>query len=174
MASIVLNIGDVLKRLDKMSNGLADQTQFFKNISDLELSQTMMRFRTETDPDGEKWEDSNTIRRDGGGAGTGRGGFTAEQSWNYVLKSNFHAVPPGWHWFDRARGDKVLTDTGTLRRSIGISYGADYGIVGTNLSYAKRNQDGDGVKQRQFLGVNDRTMKNIETALDAYMKGLLR
>lgn len=175
MASItVLNIGDVIKKLDKMSNGLADQTKFFKNISDLELSQTMKRFSTETDPEGKKWEDSITIRRDGGGAGTGRGGFTAEQSWNYVLKSNYHAVPPGWHWFNRARGDKVLTDTGTLRRSIGTSYGPDYAIVGTNLSYAKRNQEGDGVKQRQFLGINARSIQNVETALEFYMKGLLK
>lgn len=171
MASIVLDISGALKELERINGGLQNQTSLFKSIADSELSETLLRFRSETDPEGKKWAASNTIRRDGGG---GRGPYTREQSWNYVLKSNYHAVPPGWHWFDRSRGDKALTDTGTLRRSIGISYGPDYGIVGTNLEYAKRNQEGDGVRKREFLGVSKRTISNVENILQMYIKGLLK
>jgi phage gpG-like protein len=172
MASIKLDVSNVLRRFKKVSSGLDDMSPVFRQIAVLEQGQTLMRFRTEKDPDGKRWPDSKTIRRDANAARDGR--FTRENAWNYVLKSNFHAVPPGWHWFSRARGDKVLTDTGTLRRSIGIAYGKDYAIVGTNIEYAEKHQEGIGVKRRAFLGINAQTNKNIEEAFEAYFKGLLK
>lgn len=169
MASITINVKSVSKGLSNMQKNFLNMSRFYKNLADLELSQTMLRFRTEKDPDGKNWPDSNTIRRDSGGSQ-----YSREEAWDYVLSSNFHAVPKGWHWFNRSRGDKVLTDTGTLRRSLGIAYGPDYAIVGTNLSYAKKHQDGDGVQQRRFLGVNKQTEENVNIAMTAFLKGLLR
>lgn len=171
MASVVFDVRKAISGLSGLNKGLGDKTKLFKAIADLELSDTMFRFRDQEDPEGKKWPDSKTIRRDASGS---VGGYTQEQSWNYVLKSNYHAVPPGWHWFNPGMGDKVLTNTGTLRRSIGIAYGPDYGIVGTNLSYAKKHQEGDGVAMRQFLGVSKLTESNVEQALNLFLGGLLK
>lgn len=169
MASvIVFDIRDATKKLDKLNTGLLDMTQMFKNIADLELSQTRLRYRKEEDPDGKKWPDPITIRRDGNGRRSGQ--FTREQSWNYVLKSNYHAAPPGWHFFDKQRGDKILRDTGTLFNSLGIAYGKDYAMVGTNVEYADKLQNG----RFPFLGVNEKTEKNIRSAVTAFVKGLLK
>ena len=165
----VLDIRDATKKLDKISMGLVDMTQLFKNISDLEVMNTRLRYIDEVDPDGKKWPDPITIRRDAQG-GEGRGQFTGEQSWNYVLKSRFHAVPPGWHWFDKQRGDKIMRDTGNLFNSLGIAYGKDYAMVGTNVEYAQGLQDG----RFPFLGANEKTVTNINTAVDAFVKGLLK
>lgn len=172
MASVKIDISEVVRDLERLSDGLSDMTPLFKEIAVLEQGETLMRFRSQKDPDGKPWSDPITIRRDGGGSRDGR--FTRENAWNYVLKSNFHAVPPGWHWFDRSRGDKVLQDTGTLRNSIGIAYGSDYAIVGSNLEYAEKHQKGIGVKKRAFLGINDRSLENIEEALASYVEGLLK
>ena len=38
----VLDIRDATKKLDKISMGLVDMTQLFKNISDLELMNTRL------------------------------------------------------------------------------------------------------------------------------------
>lgn len=171
MASVTIDISKVIKGLTKIKVGVQDMSFFFRNVAELELSETKLRFRNQEDPDGKKWPDSFTIRRNGGGGG---GGYTREQSWNYVKKSNYKAAPPGWHFFSRSFGDKILNDTGNLSRSIGSSFGKDFAIVGTNVEYAKKHQEGDGVKQRRFLGVNKKTDSNIQKALDSYMKGLLK
>lgn len=171
MASVVFDVRKAVAGLSKLEKGLGDLTPLFREISQQELSETLLRFKSEEDPEGNKWPDSKTIRRNAGGS---EGGFSQQQAWNYVLKSNFHAVPPGWHWFDRARGDKVLTDTGTMRLSIGTAYGANYGIVGTNNEYAEKHQEGDGVAMRQFLGVSEMTESNVENALNLFLGGLLK
>lgn len=167
MASIEIDVRKILKILAKSQANLSDLSPFFKNVADLELSQTMMRFKNEVDPEGIPWPEPITIRRDGGGGRSG--GYTQEQSWNYVLKSRFHAAPPGWHFFDGSR-DKVLTDTGTLRRSLGIASGKDYAIVGTNLEYAQGLQRG----RFPFLGINGQTEKNVNTAMSKFLKGILK
>ncbi len=52
-------------------------------------------------------------------------------------------------WNARKRGDKkrsgraILTDTGTLRRSIRVVYkGRDYVVIGSNMPYAKIHNEG--------------------------------
>lgn len=141
---------------------------FYKRVSELELSNTKLRLREQVDPQGKKWPDPITIRRNGNGRRNGE--FTREQSWNYVLKSRFHAAPPGWHFFDRQRGDKVLRDTGTLFNSLGSFYGPDYAQVGTNLEYSVKLQNG----RFPFLGINNKTIDNITKVVNSYMKGLLK
>lgn len=168
MASVVFDISDLLKKTDNMVKNLGDMSSLFRAISELELSQTKLRFRAEKDPSGKLWPDPVTIRRDGGGRR--EGGFSREQSWNYVLKSNFHATPPGWHFFDRSRGDRALRDTSNLFNSLGSSWGKDYAVVGTNVEYADKLQSG----RFPFLGINDRTRKNVNDALGSFMKGLLK
>ena len=127
---------------------------------------TKLRFDKQVDPKDKPWPDPITIRRDAGG---NRGGFTREQSWNYVLKSNFHAVPKGWHWFDRNR-DKVLRDTGTLFNSISRDFGKDFAIVGTDLSYAEKLQTG----RFPFIGITSRTESNLDIAMNAFLKGAFK
>ena len=168
MASINIDVREIVKALGKASDNLLNLTPLFKNIADLTLSETKLRYRDGLDPDGNEWRDPITIRRDGNGGRTG--GYTQEESWNYVLKSNYHAVPPGWHWFDKSRGDKVMRDTSVLYNSLGIAYGKDYAVVGTNLQYGKTLQDGDF----PFLGITLDTYANVEDVLDSYLKGIFK
>lgn len=171
MASVVFDIRKAVKTLSTMNRGLSDMTPLFREVSQAELSETLLRFRAEENPEGVKWEDSKTIRR---GGDENPGPYTREQSWNYVLKSNFHAVPPGWHWFNRSMGDKVLRDTGTLMASISNAFGPNFGVVGTNLEYAKKHQEGDGVAKREMFGVSKTTEENVENAVNLFLGGLLR
>lgn len=165
-------VSDLIKRL---SSKLEDMTPAFKDIADLEFSQTRLRFKNEVDPSGKKWPDSVTIRK-GSGKGTGSGSRTKKTGWNkkdaidYFIASNFRAAPPGWHLFDSSSGDKILLDTRTLFNSIERSYSKDSAIVGTNNEYADKHQFGDGVKQRAFIGINQKTVQNVQKIFDQYIK----
>lgn len=167
MASIILiDIKGVIQGLQGAEGQLYDFTKFFQYVADLELADTKLRFKKQVDPSDKPWPDPITIRRDAGG---NRGGFTRKQSWNYVLKSNFHAVPKGWHWFDRNR-DKVLRDTGTLFNSLSRDFGKDFAIVGTDLSYAEKLQTG----RFPFIGITSRTESNLDIAMNAFLKGAFK
>ena len=58
--------------------------------------------------------------------------------------------------------------------SISTAYGKDFGIVGTNLEYAKKHQEGIGVEMRQFLGISKSTEGNVEDAINAFLGGILK
>ena len=163
---IYIDASKATKGLQGAQENLYDFSEFFRNVADLELSDTKLRFDKQVDPNDKPWPDPITIRRDAGG---NRGGFTREQSWNYVLKSNFHAVPKGWHWFDRNR-DKVLRDTGTLFNSLSRDFGKDFAIVGTDLSYAEKLQTG----RFPFIGITSRTESNLDIAMNAFLKGAFK
>ena len=155
-------------KIEKLRASLKDMTPVFKDIADLEWSQTKLRFTKQVDPTGKPWPDPITLRRDGdGGRNTA---YTLDQAWDYVIKSRFHAAPPGFHFFSKARGDKAMRDTGTLFNSIGRSYGPNSATVGTNLSYAKKLQTG----RFPFIGLNERSIRNVESVLNKYMKGLTK
>lgn len=143
-------------------------TPAFKDIADYEWAATKLRYTKETDPDGKKWPDPFTIRRDAeGGRNT-----DFNNPWGYVVASNYHAAPQGYHFFSRARGDKIMRDTGTLFASIGRAYGKDYAVVGTNIEYARKNQTGTGgVKARPFLGINNKTLTNVRKVVGFYLGG---
>lgn len=173
MAKVSIDFSKFSKEISKLKNGLIDMQKLFKNIADLELSQTLQRYKAGTDPDGKKWEDPFTIRR-GRGPETGSGKFSTKRGWDYVVAANYKATPPGYRFFSKALGDKTLIDTGTMLRSIGRFYDKDSAIVGTNISYAKKHQEGDGVKQRRFIGINKKTYDNIDNAMEAYLRGLLK
>lgn len=172
MAKITVSIKDnISKSLKKLEAKLQDMTPVFKDIADYEWSQTRFRYVKQIDPRGNKWPDPFTIRR-GTGPETGTGAFTTKRGWDYVVASNYKATPPGYRFFDPGRGDKILRDTGTLFNSIGRAYGKDYAVVGTNVSYAKKNQEGQGkTKARPFLGINAKTVSNIKKTVKFYIMG---
>lgn len=171
MAKIEVSINEnVGKELQRLSKSLADMSPAFKDIADYEWGQTRLRYKKEIDPDGKKWPDSFTIRR-GTGPETGSGRFAKTTGWDYVKASNYHATPPGYRFFDASKGDKILRDTGTMFNSIGRAYGKDFALVGTNLKYARNHQEGIGVKQRTFLGLNKKSLENIRKTVTSYLIG---
>jgi len=64
---------------------------------------------------------------------------------------------------------RVLQSTGRLRSSIVARAESDRVIVGTNVSYAAKHQLGQGVPQREFLGVNKQDLKEIAIILQEYL-----
>lgn len=156
------------KKLANLGNGakkLKSLAPVFKAIADLELSATKLRFIKQEDPDGKKWPDPITIRRDGTVTG---GGLTHAEAWSYVVKSNYQGMPKGWHWFKSS--DKIMRDTGVLFNSIQRGYTDTYAVVGTNISYGKTLQAG----RFPFLGINKKTEDNIVFVLNKFLGGLLK
>lgn len=166
MAKVTISSRKLNAGLAELVKRLEDATPAFRDISDRELSATKLRFRDEKDPDGGLWPDPITIRRDGGAARRTQG----LDPWAYVIASNYHATPIGWHFFDRARGDKVLRDTGTLFNSIGRDFGKNFALVGTNIEYSKKLQNG----RFPFLGINRKTEENVRVTLESYISGALK
>lgn len=172
MATIKIK-DNISKNLKYLENKIQEMTPVFKDIADLELSQTKLRFNDEKDPSGKKWPEPNTIRR-GKGKETGSGKrsnkstWTRAEAWDYVEASNHHATPPKWRFFDKSRGDKALRDTGMLFKSIGRFYSKNSAIVGTNTSYAEKLQDG----RFPFLGINQKTIDNVNEVISSYLKRL--
>lgn len=172
MASVKIN-ENITKGLRELEKRLEDMTPVFKALADLELGQTKIRFTDQKDPEGKKWPEPNTIRR-GKGPETGSGSRTkttawsGKEAWDYVVASNHYATPPGWRFFNKAKGDKVLRDTGMLLKSIGRAYGKDFARVGTNREYAPKLQSG----RFPFLGLNEKTMENVSETLSIYFKRL--
>lgn len=161
---------NISKKLGKLKASISDMTPAFKDIADHEWSATKLRYIGEKDPEGNKWEKPFTVRRDGGGTRSQK----FRDPWPYVVASNYHAAPPGWHFFDAGRGDKILRDTGVLFNSIGRAYGKDFAIVGTNVEYGRKHQEGIGVKKREFLGINQKTLDNVKRVVDFYLAGALK
>ena len=164
MIAIKIDDKEVQKGLLKVAGFIGDMSKAFKAIADLELSQTKLRYKNEQDPKGKPWPDPITIRRDGTGSRNTK--YTKDQLWGYVLKSNYHAAPPGYHFFSRSRGDKVLRDSGQLMLSIGRAYGKGFALVGTNKTYAKKLQSG----RFPFLGINKKTYDNIEKTFTQFFR----
>lgn len=162
MARIELSIGETLAKLRNLKKGFSDLSELFKNIADLEYSSTLLRYKDETDPSGRKWRDPITIRRDVGGSR-----FSKAEAWHYWKKSNFHALPSGWHFFNQ--NDKTLIDTGVLFGSIQRAYGSNFAEVGTNIKYGEYVQNLGFV----FLGVSKDTKDNIKEAFEAFVKDRL-
>lgn len=170
MASITIDDKRVIKALKNLAKSLDDMTPFFKDVADLELSRTKVSYLKEVGPDGKKWDEPFTLRR----GGPGQVNTSFEDPWRYVVASNYHAAPPGFRFFDRASGDKVLRDTGTMFNSISRAYSKTYAVVGTNVEYAKKHQYGDGVKQRAFLGINQQTIDDINKLIKEYLEGSVK
>lgn len=159
-----LKVDKRLFNLGKGAKKLKNMAPVWKAIADLELSQTKLRFIKEQDPEGKRWPNPKTIRRDAGGSQ-----FSKEQAWAYLEKANFKALPPGWHFFRRG-SDKVMRDTSVLFNSIQRGYTDTYAIVGTNIKYGKTLQEG----RFPFLGINKKTEDNIIFVLNKFLGGLLK
>jgi phage virion morphogenesis protein len=73
----------------------------------------------------------------------------------------------------KARGQilKVLQATGRLRASISYQVNSNTLILGTNVGYAYKHQLGVEVTQREFLGVSDENLVDINSILDDYFLG---
>jgi len=164
-----INISEnISKLLSELESKMEDMTPAFKDIADYEWGQTRMRYVNQEDPEGAKWQDPFTVRRDGGGVRSQQ----FRDPWPYVVASNYKAAPPGYHFFDAGRGDKILRDTGTMFNSIGRAYGPDYALVGTDIEYATKHQEGIGVKKREFLGINQKTYDNVKNVVEFYLMGV--
>lgn len=159
---VSITYGRSLLNLSGVPKKLSNLTEVFKQLAALELSATKQRYIKEVDPDFNKWPDPITLRRDGKPT-------QVRDAWEF-FKEN-HYVPKGWRWWRRP--DKILRDTGVLFNSIGSAYGYNYAIVGTNVSYGRNHQEGIGVKQRKFLGINKDTERNIDRVMKNYLKGIL-
>lgn len=166
-----------LKKLDEVPNKFRNMKEVYRQIAELELAQTKLRFIKQVEPgdenqsEGKKWPDPIAIRRVGGAARSG--GFSPEQSWNYVLKSNYQAVPPGWRWF-QSGNDKVLRNSGVLFNSLDSRYTNTYAAVGTDIEYAEKLQEGDGNQGFRFLGINFKTKQNVEYVMKKFFGGLVK
>lgn len=172
MADIKIR-SNIAKNLRDLSKQLQDMTPVFKDLADLELSQTKLRFQSQEDPQGKKWPEPNTIRRGtgpetGSGARTKTTSWSPKEAWDYVLASNHHATPPNWRFFDAGKGDKILRDTGLLLKSIGRVYSKSSALVGTNRQYGPKLQEG----RFPFLGINKKTEDNVNTVMSLYLKKL--
>lgn len=170
MIGITIDDKRINKLLLEASRALGDMTPAFQDIADLELKDTELRFLDQKAPDGTKWEDPFTIRsgtgpETGSGARTLRSPWPASSAWSYVVASNYHATPPGWRFWSKSQGDKVLRDTGTLFNSIGRAFGPSWAVVGTNVEYARKHQEGLGVKRRVIFGITKNTLDNVESSI---------
>lgn len=169
MAQFIINKLEerkLLAKIKRLSNGFSEMDDFWNKFSALELSSTLLRYKDQEDPDGNPWRDPITIRRDGRKTSSGE----KSKAWWYWKRSNFHAIPKGWHFFDRNKGDKVLIDTGILNNSIQNLFGKDWMAIGTNIKYGKHVQN----KGFVFLGVNEQTKENSKEAFREYIKGLVK
>lgn len=179
MPSVIVDISSSIKKLSKIKTSLENSIILFRNIADRELSDTRLRFKSQVDPSGKKWDDPFTIRRGigpetGSGARTKTTSFTREEAWGYVVSSRYHATPPGYRFFNKSLGDKIMIDTGALRSRLERTYSKNEAEVGTNIEYARKLQDGIGVKKREFVGVSKKTKQNVEKEINLFLKGLLK
>lgn len=159
----IINFREVLDKLKKTNDSLKDMSPFFKEVAFREEGTTDLRFRDQEDPDGNRWRNPITIRRNAGGSQ-----YSKEAAWAYWKKSNFHALPQGWHEF-RAGQDKIMVDTGMLLNSIQGLSSKDEALIGTNVRYSKYVT----ALGFRFLGVSESTRDNIKEIYELYMKGKL-
>lgn len=180
MVSMILNKKNFENRVSKILMNFGDQTRAFKAIADYELSETKLRYLKQEDLQGKAWKEPFTLRKGssnetGTGARTKASGWTYSQAWNYVVASNYQATPPGWRFFDKGKGDKILRNTGMLFKSLSRAYGKNFALVGTNVSYAKAQQEGLGhINARPFLGLNRKSYDNVRKVYLNFMKEVLR
>lgn len=161
---VTIKLGKGLTGLGAAKTKLKSLSPVFKAIGDLELSQTKLRYIKEEDPDGNPWPDPITIRKT---AGESRDIQDHDEAWAFLVR--FHAIPKGWHFFDRGR-DKVMRDTGILFNSIQRLYTDTYAIVGTNTKYGKKLQEG----RFRFLGINKKTEDNIKYVIDDFLRRIFK
>ena len=94
--------------------------------------------------------------------------------------------PDGKKWKPSVRametGDKTLSDTGRLQRSIDYAATSDKVMVGTNVVYGRIHQlggkTGKGHKvdmpARPYLGVSEEDMKEIRGTVEDFLKDALK
>lgn len=94
--------------------------------------------------------------------------------------------PDGKKWKPSIRametGDKTLSDTGRLQRSIDYAATSDTVMVGTNVVYGRIHQlggkTGKGHKvdmpARPYLGVSEEDMKEIRGTVEDFLKDALK
>lgn len=157
-------MSELVKKLRSLNKGIKTMTPFWRNFSDLELMDTRLRFNDGESPEGVKWRNPISLRRDAGGSE-----FSQSQAWWYWKKSNFHAVPKGWHFFIAGQ-DKVLRDTGNLFNSIQNRYSKNSMEVGTDLKYGRHVQN----KGFEFIGRTNKTDDNAKEAFTAYIQRLIK
>ncbi|MFH1423093.1 MAG: hypothetical protein ABIH42_10330, partial [Planctomycetota bacterium] len=73
----------------------------------------------------------------------------------------------------KGQGVKILQDTRRMRNDVrGSLVFSDTGAeMGTNISYAKKHQEGDGVSKRVFLWLSDDAKNKILDRFLIHLKG---
>lgn len=120
------NLGQEINRVRKFG-------PFLKEIGQSMVASTKLRFNKGIDPEGNPWEPSQRVIRQGQG--------------------------------------RTLVLTGRLQKS--IEYSSDESEVswGTDVPYGEKHQEGDGVPQRQFLGISNDDEKEIERIVEKHIEG---
>lgn len=91
-------------------------------------------------------------------------------SWTKKYKDRMEKLGKG--------GNKILSNKGELRRSIGYVAFRDRVIVGSNLAYARRHQLGDeswkqngkGIPPRPYIGVTDEDRMELLRMMRDYLR----
>ena len=172
MASIEIDLDDVLKRLGNVSDHLEDLSELFKAIGDLEKSSIQLRFEDGVNPDGKKWRDPRTIRRGDDPSvdyGKRKRITDPEDARKYFASSNFWGAPKGWHLFNSSMGDRPMMDTRNLLESIDWTIDKNELHIGSNIKYGKYLNDGDF----RWLAINKQTEDNILISFKEVFEGIL-
>lgn len=84
--------------------------------------------------------------------------------------------PEGNRWepskrvLNQGRG-RTLVLTGRLQKSISYSADSQEVNIGTDVEYAEKHQDGEGVPQRAFLGISQQDEQEIERIVEKHIEG---
>ena len=171
--SITIDDAELRRELARLLGAVQDPSPALREIGEVLTRSTKDRFRTETAPDGGRWEqnaDSTLLaylrRRQGfSKRRTATGGRTLTQRGARALG-----------------GKKILTDRGDLADSIAPQLEGQSAVaVGTSRVYAAMQQFGGttaehsqlwgDIPARPFLGISDADREDIAAILRAHLTG---
>ncbi len=146
LLDIQINDAEVRGMLRRLEGTEHDLTPLMQSIGVRLLASTKRRFDDSEDPQGVAWAPV-LKRRD---YNTGR------------------QINPG------SQGFRPLKHSGHLSRNIFYQAESDQVTIGTPVLYGQKHQEGDGVKERQFIGASDQDLQDITNITIHYLQGLVR
>lgn len=166
MIEIKVEDAQVLAALQRLIALGRNPRPVLRDIAALGESSTRMRFRTETGPDGKRWQplaESTLLRAMGGSKARTKSGHTSARA----IRKLIHK--------------KILTQDGHLSGSLSSGYGRDYAEWGVNRVYAAMMQFGGtkakfphlwgDIPARPYLGVSDTDKADILDIIQARIQG---
>lgn len=141
---VKINSNDFKKKIKKANAKISNLRQFFKDIAEFELSDTLLRYKKEISPNNEAWRiPKHAIR-----------GTYARGSKKRPFDSSV---------------DKILYRSGNLFNSISYLSDDKSAIIGTNIRYGYYLQNNLGFP---FIGISENTEKNINKAFLLMIKDI--